>query len=204
MRKQITEWEGCKLTAYRDPVGILTIGVGHTGPDVKAGMKISAAEADRLLASDLARFEAAVERLCPVTDQNQFDALVSFSFNVGEGNLSGSTLRRLHNEKQYGPASNEFQKWNKAGGQVLAGLTRRREGEAQVYRGGGGTSAAKPTLRRGSSGDAVRDVQQRLGITADGAFGPNTEAAVKNFQRAQGLSADGVVGPQTWAALEID
>lgn len=200
MRQKITAWEGCKLTSYKDPVGIWTIGVGHTGPEVVAGMRISAEEADRILAADLARFESAVERLCPVTTQNQFDALVSFSFNVGEGNLSSSTLRRLHNDKQYAAACNEFKKWNKAGGKVLAGLTRRREGEAEVYAG----SAARPTLRLGSRGTAVSDLQQRLELTADGAFGPNTEAAVKAFQTAQGLAADGVVGPQTWAKLEDD
>lgn len=129
----ITAWEGCKLVAYKDPVGILTIGVGHTGPDVKAGMVISAAEADRILGDDLARFERAVERLCPLTSQQQFDALVSFAFNCGEGALERSTLRKLHNQGRHSDASYEFRRWNKAGGQVLAGLTRRRAGERAVY-----------------------------------------------------------------------
>lgn len=133
MREKIKGWEGCKLDAYRDPVGIWTIGVGHTGADVKPGMKISQAEADELLAADLERFEAAIERLCPTSMQGQFDALVSFAFNVGEGALERSTLRKLHNMGRYSDAAYEFRRWNKAGGKVLAGLTRRRDGERQVY-----------------------------------------------------------------------
>lgn len=133
MRRMISEWEGCKLVAYRDPVGIWTIGVGHTGPEVGPGMRISPQEADDILSKDLARFERAVERLLPTTTQAQFDALVSFAFNCGEGALRDSTLRKHHNAGNYDAASREFQRWNKAGGQVLAGLTRRRAGEAAVY-----------------------------------------------------------------------
>lgn len=133
MRRMITEWEGCKLTAYKDPVGILTIGVGHTGPDVVPGMRISQAQADEILSRDLERFERAVERLCPGASQQQFDALVSFAFNCGEGALERSTLRKHHNAGSHAEAGREFDKWNKAKGQVLAGLTRRRAGERAVY-----------------------------------------------------------------------
>lgn len=137
MRKQLAEWEGCRLSAYQDPVGIWTIGVGHTGlvgnNAVGPGMRISQQEADELLALDLARFERAVERLCPATTQGQFDALVSFAFNCGEGALERSTLRRLHNAGRYNDAAFEFGRWNKAGGKVLAGLTRRRNGERVIY-----------------------------------------------------------------------
>lgn len=137
MRRKISDWEGCKLLAYQDPVGIWTVGVGHTGTfagkPVGPGMRISEAEADALLTQDLERFEKAVESLCPVTSQAQFDALVSLAFNIGEGALGRSTLRRLHNEGRFAEAGIEFSKWNKAGGRALAGLTRRRAGERRVY-----------------------------------------------------------------------
>lgn len=137
MRRMITEWEGCKLVAYRDPVGIWTIGVGHTGKvgnePVGPGMRISAAQADEILSADLERFEKAVERLCPEVSQQQFDALVSFAFNCGDGALERSTLRKLHNAGSHAEAAREFDKWNRAGGKVLAGLTRRRAGERAVY-----------------------------------------------------------------------
>lgn len=134
-RALITRFEGEKLNAYLCPAKIWTIGVGHTGPDVKPGMLITREKSQALLSLDLARFEAAVNRLCPVTTQDQFDALVSFAFNVGSGSLQGSTLRRKHNEGDYAGAANEFARWNKAGGKVLPGLTARRAAEAKLYRG---------------------------------------------------------------------
>ena len=134
MRHLIETWEGCRLDPYKDSVGVWTIGYGHTGTDVYDGCaSISQDEADALLARDLAYFEGHVGDLCPVTSQQQFDALVSFTSNLGEGALSGSTLRRLHNDGDYAGAAGEFLKWDHAGGQVLAGLTRRRNGESQVY-----------------------------------------------------------------------
>jgi lysozyme len=137
MRALIGAFEGCRLSPYQDSVGVWTIGYGHTGKDVHAGSsKITQAEADHLLAQDLARFERAVERLMPQTTQQQFDALVSFAFNLGEGALEGSTLRKLHNAAEHHAAAGEFQRWNHAGGKVLAGLTRRRLAEASVYANG--------------------------------------------------------------------
>lgn len=136
----IAEFEGLRLAAYRDAVGVLTIGYGHTGADVKPGMRITAEEADRLLTRDLERFERAVESYAEKIEQHQFDALVSFAYNLGEGSLKGSTLLKLHNAGEYNAAAREFQRWNHAGGRVLAGLTRRREAEAKVYDGGDYTS----------------------------------------------------------------
>lgn len=131
----IKQFEGLELKAYKDAVGVLTIGYGSTGPHVKPGMVITEAEAEALLKKDLARFEAAVNRL---TDgratQNQFDAMTSLAFNVGEANLAGSTLLKLHNAGDYAGAANQFGRWNHAGGRVLAGLTRRRAAEALLYR----------------------------------------------------------------------
>lgn len=147
MRQLIRDFEGCKLIAYQDPVGIWTIGVGHTGlvgnEPVGAGMRISPQQADEILALDLERFEKSVDRLCPGCSQQQFDALVSFAFNCGSGALERSTLRKHHVAGNHKLAEGEFRKWNKAGGRELAGLTRRRAAEAAVYArgdyGGGGT-----------------------------------------------------------------
>ena len=143
-RELIAEFEGCVLKAYRCPAGILTIGIGHTSaagsPIVAAGMTITRVEADAILARDLIRFEDAVKRLVKVPlTQNQFDALVSFVFNVGEGAFKGSTLLRRLNAGDYTEASSEFGRWNKASGNVLAGLTRRRAAEANLFR-----AATKP------------------------------------------------------------
>lgn len=131
----IKEFEGCKLTAYRDAVGVWTIGYGSTGAHVKPGMTITQAEAEKLLLDDLDRFESAVAKYAKVATQDQFDALVSFAFNVGPEALRTSTLLRLHNEGQYALAAEQFARWNKAGGKVMAGLTRRRAAEAALYRG---------------------------------------------------------------------
>lgn len=129
----VKQFEGCKLTAYVCPAGVLTIGYGSTGPHVKAGMKIDGAQANTLLLKDLERFEAGVNRLSKKHTQGQFDALVSFAFNLGLGNLEKSTLLKLHNAGKHTEAADQFKRWNKAGGKVLAGLTRRREAEAALY-----------------------------------------------------------------------
>lgn len=134
----IKEFEGCRLTAYKCPAGVWTIGYGHTGTvdgkAVASGMTITAAKATELLKKDLAKFEAAVNSYvtAPIT-QNMFDALVSFAYNCGSGALKGSTLLKKLNTKDYDGAAAEFPKWNKAGGKVLKGLVRRRERERQLF-----------------------------------------------------------------------
>lgn len=130
----IRDFEGLRLLAYKDPVGILTIGYGHTGDDVKEGQRITSYGADLLLLQDIERFEREVERLVkvPLTD-NQFSALVCFVYNIGVGNFTKSTLLKCVNEKRFIDASNEFLRWNKAGGQVLPGLSRRREAERELF-----------------------------------------------------------------------
>ena len=132
----IKQFEGLSLKAYPDPATGAepwTIGIGHTG-GVRPGDVITEARAEQLLRQDLGRFEMAVRKLCPITTQNQFDALVSLAFNIGEGNLKDSTLRRLHNEGNYVAAAGQFERWNRANGKVMAGLTRRRAAEAALYR----------------------------------------------------------------------
>jgi lysozyme len=92
-------------------------------------------EVDAILAQDLARFERGVARYCPaaVNHQGQFDALVSFAFNVGLGNLQRSSLRMKHNRGDFDEAADEFMKWSKAGGKVLKGLVNRRLDEQRLY-----------------------------------------------------------------------
>ncbi|OQS37343.1 lysozyme [Chromobacterium haemolyticum] len=132
--KLIQQFEGLRLKAYQDAVGVWTIGYGHTGPNVTPGLVITQAQADALLARDLSRFETGVTRLVQVPlNQNQFDALVSFSYNLGLGSLQNSTLLRLLNQRDYAGAAAQFPRWNKAGGKVLPGLTRRRAAEQALF-----------------------------------------------------------------------
>jgi lysozyme len=126
--------EGLRLTAYKCPAGVLTIGYGHTGTDVTAGKTITQAEAEQLLRNDLAWAEEAVNSELPGINQNQFDALVSFTYNVGAGAFKGSTLLRKAKANANDPAiRSEFSKWKKGGGQVLPGLVKRRAAEAELY-----------------------------------------------------------------------
>lgn len=130
----IKQFEGLRLTAYKCPAGVLTIGYGSTGNHVKPGMTITEQEAERLLLDDLARFEVGVQEVIkqPLT-QGQFDALVSFSFNVGLGALRESTLAAKLKAGDVTGSANEFARWNKAGGKVLPGLVKRREAERALF-----------------------------------------------------------------------
>jgi lysozyme len=135
----IKHFEGCFLTAYKCPAGVWTIGYGHTGlmhedGTVKAGRTITRKEAEDLLRYDLKTFAARVSAgtNVPLND-DEFAALVSFDFNTG-GYLK-STLRRKLNVGDRAAAANEFLKWNKAGGEVLKGLTRRRKSERNLFLG---------------------------------------------------------------------
>lgn len=134
----IKQFEGCKLTAYQDSVGVWTIGYGWTQPvdgkPIRAGMTIKQETAERLLKTGLVSYESDVSRLVKVgLTQGQFDALVSFTYNLGSRSLSTSTLLRKLNAGDYAGASDEFLRWNKAGGKVLNGLTRRREAERALF-----------------------------------------------------------------------
>lgn len=134
----IKQFEGCKLTAYQDSVGVWTIGYGWTQPvdgkPIRAGMTIKQETAERLLKTGLVSYESDVSRLVKVgLNQGQFDALVSFTYNLGARSLSTSTLLRKLNSGDYAGAADEFLRWNKAGGKVLNGLTRRREAERALF-----------------------------------------------------------------------
>lgn len=130
----IKEFEGCKLQAYKCPANVWTIGYGHTGAEVHEGLKITQQEADRLLKNDLIIHCNNVEKLVVVPiNQNQFDALVSFEYNIGYNAFKTSTLLKLLNQKKYKEAAEQFARWKYAGGKVLAGLVRRREKEKALF-----------------------------------------------------------------------
>ena len=130
---KIIDFEGCKLTAYKCPAGVWTIGVGHT-KGVKQGQKITEAQAISLLKGDLLPCENYVNNLGVCKTQGQFDALVDFCFNLGTGALGRSTLLKYIRQgkaEQY--IRGEFAKWIKSGGKTLAGLVKRRAWEADRY-----------------------------------------------------------------------
>ena len=131
----IKKFEGCELEAYRDSVNVLTIGYGHT-KDVKEGDKINQDEAEHLLKEEMPEYEGYINDMVEVSlEQCQFDALVSWVYNLGPTNLSSSTLLKVLNEGDYDEVPFQIKRWNKAGGKVLEGLTRRREAEALLFEG---------------------------------------------------------------------
>jgi len=129
----VKRFEGLELKAYRDSVGILTIGYGHTHA-VKAGEIITGEQADAFLREDLQVAELTVNTNVKVKlTQGQFDALVSFVFNLGSGNFVKSTLIKKLNAEDYAGAADEFGKWVNAGGKKLSGLVKRRAAEREVF-----------------------------------------------------------------------
>ena len=151
MSDLIKAFEGRHNTPYLCPAKLWTIGYGHVLYPEQARLKADerpayplkpehnrvwdADEIDALLQEDLQRFEAGVLRLCPAAADNDshFDAIVSFSFNVGLGNLQASTLRMKYNRGDFEGAADEFLKWRKSNGVVLRGLERRREAERALF-----------------------------------------------------------------------
>ena len=205
----IKQYEGCRLAAYRCAAGVWTIGYGHTA-GVHSGMTITQAQADAYLQQDIAKFEGYVNNpaYVPITanlNQNQFDALVSFAFNLGAGNL-----RKLCKGRTAAQIAQAMTQYCKANGKVLAGLRRRRAAEQALFN--KPVSAATPaqnqntedynmkTIKKGSKGNAVKVWQIIIGAAADGIFGSGTESATKTWQSNHGLTADGIVGKMSWKA----
>lgn len=203
----IKQYEGCRLAAYRCAAGVWTIGYGHTA-GVHSGMTITQAQADAYLQQDIAKFEGYVNNpaYVPITEQlnqNQFDALVSFAFNLGAGNL-----RKLCKGRTAAQIAQAMTQYCKANGKVLAGLRRRRAAEQALFN--KPVSAATPaqntesedynmkTIKKGSKGNAVKVWQIIIGAAADGIFGSGTESATKTWQSKHGLAADGIVGKNSW------
>lgn len=208
----IKQFEGCRLAAYQCSAGVWTIGYGHTA-GVHKGMKITQAQAEEYLKHDVAKFEKYVNNpsYVPFTDklnQNQFDALVSFAFNLGQGNVKKLCTGRTINQ-----IPSAMQQYCKAAGKTLPGLQRRRKAEAALYNKkvesctGATTTTVKETedynmntIKKGSKGNAVKVWQIIIGTTADGNFGSGTESMTKTWQKNHGLTADGIVGKNSWKA----
>lgn len=129
----LKSFEGCRLKAYKCPAGIWTIGYGHTA-GVTEGQAITFSQAEELLKQDLKRYETSVNSLVKVAlSQGQFDALVSFTYNLGANALKTSTLLKKLNSGDYNGAAEEFERWVYAGGKKLAGLERRRKAEKTLF-----------------------------------------------------------------------
>lgn len=131
----IREAEGLRLEAYLCPAGVLTCGYGHTGKDVKEGMKIQSHKATEWLMKDVLNIEKQIDSVLKVElNENQYDAIVSFVYNLGIGNFKSSTLLRKINSNPNDPTiANEFKRWVYSGKTVLPGLVTRRQKEADLY-----------------------------------------------------------------------
>jgi len=131
----IKQFEGCQLIAYQDAVGVWTIGYGRT-KNVSEGDIISSAQAEALLLKELKEYENYVNKLVTVPLHDyQFDALVSWTYNLGPTNLANSTMLKKLNEGKYNEVPDEMRRWNRAGGKVLEGLVIRRDKEARLFAG---------------------------------------------------------------------
>ena len=129
----IKKFEGCELKAYQCSAGVWTIGYGHT-KDVVEGMEITQEEAEQMLVDELHEYESYINKYVTVAlSQNQFDALVSWVYNLGPANLNASTMLKVLNSGEYEDVPAQMKRWNKAGGKVLEGLIRRREAEACLF-----------------------------------------------------------------------
>lgn len=213
----IEKFEGCLLKASNKLDGVWTIGYGQTGryygKRVRRGMTTTKAEAHAWLRGhSIKTYEDAVTQAVKVPlNQNQFDALVSFTYNVGVGALKQSTALRKLNAGDYAGAADALTMWTKCRRKVLAGLVRRRKEERALFL----TPVTQPQtgntdlLRKGDKGDDVRLLQHRLNLVGnqlaeDGIWGVKTDQAVRNYQYKAGLTVDGIVGPKTQAALIKD
>ena len=131
----IKKFEGCELEAYQCSAGVWTIGYGHT-KDVQKGDVWSQSHAEHMLEVELHEYESYINEYVTVAlSQNQFDALVSWVYNLGPANLKSSTMLKVLNSGEYEDVPAQIKRWNKAGGKVLEGLIRRREAEACLFKG---------------------------------------------------------------------
>ncbi len=131
----IKHFEGCRLEAYEDAVAVPTIAYGRI-KDVKMGDSCTQAQAEAWLDEELHEYEGYINDAVTVAlTQNQFDSLVSWVYNLGPSNLKSSTMLKVLNKEQYADVPEQIQRWNKAGGKVLEGLTKRRNAEALLFEG---------------------------------------------------------------------
>ena len=209
----IKNFEGFRAQAYKclATERYYTIGYGHYGPDVRIGQVITKAEGENLLRSDIARFEAAVNKYSGYNwTQNEFDALVSFAYNIGsidQLTANGTRSKAVIAEKML--------LYTKSGGATIQGLVVRRKAEHDLFVSSSEPSApaqdkyilAVPTLRIRCKGDKVKILQQNCndffgsGLVTDGIFGQKTKDAVMFMQSALGCTMDGIYGPVTAGKL---
>ena len=131
----IKKYEGCELEAYLCPAKVWTIGYGHT-KDVKEGDQITKEEAEYMLQEEMIEYESYVNDMVDVElNQSQYDSLCAWVYNLGPTNFQSSTLLKVLNEEKYNEIPQQIKRWNKAGGEVLDGLIRRREAEALLFEG---------------------------------------------------------------------
>jgi len=134
-RDLVASFEGLRLNAYQDQNGVWTIGYGHTA-DVKPGDTCTKEQAEEWLDEDLEEADQAIARLVDVPlTQNQYDAIASLVFNIGEGHFSGSTVRRRLNQNDFSAAAEAILMWRYAGGEVSVGLLHRRQAERKLFLG---------------------------------------------------------------------
>ncbi|CAD0229672.1 glycoside hydrolase family protein [Planktothrix agardhii] len=203
---------GTYVEAYLDPVDIWTIGWGFT-EGVYEGMTMTIPEAEARLKKELGKYEISVLDGVKVDiNDNQFSALVSFCYNVGARALFESTLLKLLNQGKYKEAADQFLRWDKAGGQVLAGLSRRRRAERSLFL--SESWEIKRVLRLSEPGQPLmqgQDVEQLqkalvnagFNLQPDGIFGGQTEKALKQFQQQNNLTVDGIAGAETLKKLGL-
>lgn len=212
----VKHFEGYRENAYRCPAGVWTCGIGATGPDIGPNTRMTMKQAEDRLAADLADAAKHVDKLITVPlTENQRGALASFVFNLGQGSLEFSTLRKKLNYGDYAGAAGEFGKWVKAtvDGKLveLPGLVRRRAAEAALFQGlDWRQPAASPhpmpqavVAPAGRDADRIRRIQAIVGVRQDGHYGPMTRAAVTLWQADRHLVADGIVGPKTAKAMGL-
>ena len=192
----IKKHEGVRYKAYKlKGEQYFTIGVGHSyDKSITANTVWTDAQVEAALRVDLMKFEKYVEQYAKIPlNQNRFDALVSYTFNRGKGGIM-ELSRNSHTVQEY--ADNMVKYWGKAE-RYKDTLIKRRKAERELFLSGN----EYPTLKRGMSGKAVKELQMLLGINADGIFGCLTETAVRLFQKQHGLTEDGIVGKNTWSEL---
>lgn len=213
----IKKYEGLRLNAYK-PLSTekyFTIGYGHYGSDVSPNMVITSSEAEALLKKDLKKFEDKVNKYDKYDwTQNEFDALVSFAYNIG--NIDQLTQNGTRSKEQI---AEKILQYDKAGGKKLAGLTKRRLEEQMMFLNvpvinttvvkpaPAKSEISKPTITYNSVGEDVRLLQKKLNqlggyhLVEDGKFGPKTYATLIQFQHKNGLKSDGICGPKTWGFI---
>ena len=131
----LKHFEGCELKAYQDSVGVWTIGYGHT-KGIYEGLELTQSEAEKMLVDELPEYEGYIsDKVVPMLQQHEFDALVCWVYNLGPTNLSSSTMLKKLNAGEFKEVPFQMKRWDKAGGQPLLGLTRRRNAEALLFKG---------------------------------------------------------------------